>query len=51
MVTLKDPEYDRGSNVFVKDGLTVITRIPRGRGHHSRDGVISECSKPCNNKY
>ena len=25
MVTLKDPELDRGSNVFVKDGLTVIT--------------------------
>ena len=25
MVTLKDPEFDRGSNVFVKDGLTVIT--------------------------
>ena len=25
MVTLKDPEYDRGSNVYVKDGLTVIT--------------------------
>ena len=25
MLTLKDPEYDRGSNVFIKDGLTVIT--------------------------
>tara|TARA_B100001093_G_scaffold505465_1_gene562861 strand:- start:4195 stop:5559 length:1365 start_codon:yes stop_codon:yes gene_type:complete len=25
MVTLKAPEYDRGSNVYVKDGLTVIT--------------------------
>ena len=25
MVTLKDPEFDRGSNVYVKDGLTVIT--------------------------
>ena len=25
MVTLEDPEFDRGSNVYVKDGLTVIT--------------------------
>ena len=25
MVTLKDPEFDRGSNIYVKDGLTVIT--------------------------
>jgi len=25
MVTLKDPEFDRGSNIFIKDGLTVIT--------------------------
>ena len=25
MVTLNDPEFDRGSNVYVKDGLTVIT--------------------------
>lgn len=25
MLTLKDPEFDRGNNVFVKDGLTVIT--------------------------
>ena len=25
MVTLKAPEFDRGSNIFIKDGLTVIT--------------------------
>ncbi len=25
MVTLEDPEFDRGSNVYVKDGLTIIT--------------------------
>ena len=39
MVTLKAPEYDRGSNVYIKDGLTVITGFQR-RGHHSRDRLF-----------
>ena len=36
MVTLNDPEFDRGSNVYVKDGLTVIT------GFQEEEVIIQE---------